>query len=253
MGRTEWIGEHDFTLDGVRYRSMVPGTGTKDLFVYKPRDLVELYEGLVASAQPRTILELGIYRGGGAALLAQLAQPDKLVALDIDEGPCERLEKFIDAHVLRGTLVPYYGIDQANTDQLDTIMAAEFSGPIDLVIDDASHFEAQSRASFNRLFPHVRPGGLYIIEDWAWAHSGLVTDPIFQGIRPLSYLVSELVLAAACRPKAIAEVTVGYHWATVRRGTADLYPERFDLSAVFDPVGRAMVEGMAEVRSLRPD
>jgi hypothetical protein len=42
--------------------------------------------------------------------------------------------------------------------------AAEF-GPFDIVVDDGSHFSEHVRTSFQVLFPHVRPGGRYAIED----------------------------------------------------------------------------------------
>lgn len=40
---------------------------------------------------------------------------------------------------------------------------------MDLVVDDASHFYEQTKTSFQTLFPLVRPGGMYIIEDWGWS------------------------------------------------------------------------------------
>lgn len=41
---------------------------------------------------------------------------------------------------------------------------------LDLVIDDASHLYELTRTSFVTLFPLLQPGGMYIIEDWAWSH-----------------------------------------------------------------------------------
>jgi predicted methyltransferase len=35
---------------------------------------------------------------------------------------------------------------------------------LDLVVDDTSHL-GPTRASFNTLFPRLRPGGVYVIED----------------------------------------------------------------------------------------
>ena len=251
MERTVWTSDHDFTLDGVVYTSMQKAAGHADMLILKDRGIVSLYEDLIASTSPRTILELGIFRGGGAALLSQLATPDKLVALDMMAEPCDPLERFIDQRGLRGTVVPYYGIDQANVHQLDEIVAAEFDGPIDLIIDDASHLVEQTRASFNRLFPHVRPGGLYVIEDWAWAHiAGATEDRNYQSVSPLSLFVWELVLASARLPQSVVDVSVGYHWAVVRRGTANLRPEKFDVSTHFDPVGQQMVDALKTVQSL---
>lgn len=253
MGAIEWSSEHDFTLDGVAYRSMVGGATGDQLLLLKPRDLVDTYVAMVDELQPRAIFELGIFRGGSAALIAQLARPDKLVAVDLDPGPCEPLERFIDAHDLRSTVVPYYGIDQADAGRLEEIVAGEFDGPLDVVIDDASHLEGPTRASFNCLFPHVRPGGLYIIEDWAWPHIGKGSpDPFYQGVTPISVLVCQLVLAAARRRRAITEVVVGPHWTAVRRGDAPLQPGVFDLSQPFDAVGLEMVERMMQVKTATP-
>jgi hypothetical protein len=52
----------------------------------------------------------------------------------------------------------------------------ELANELDFVIDDASHTYEHTRRSFEILFPLLRPGGLYLIEDWAWAHS-----PAYQG------------------------------------------------------------------------
>ena len=41
---------------------------------------------------------------------------------------------------------------------------------LDLVIDDASHLYELTRARFVTLFPLLQPGGMYIVEDWAWSH-----------------------------------------------------------------------------------
>lgn len=38
-------------------------------------------------------------------------------------------------------------------------------GPFDIVIDDGSHISGDVIASFEVLFSHVRPGGLYVVED----------------------------------------------------------------------------------------
>lgn len=53
-------------------------------------------------------------------------------------------------------------------DQSDTSFLARVSdayGPFDLIVDDGSHLGPDQIASFGALFPTVRPGGLYVIED----------------------------------------------------------------------------------------
>ncbi|BBY26353.1 class I SAM-dependent methyltransferase [Mycolicibacterium sediminis] len=76
-------------------------------------------------------------------------------------------------HVIRG--------DQGDEGFLDS-MASEL-GPFDIVIDDGSHISHHIIPSFNALFPHVKPGGLYVIEDLAsayWPGWGGDPDPSAQ-------------------------------------------------------------------------
>ncbi|MBV2153209.1 class I SAM-dependent methyltransferase [Kitasatospora sp. SUK 42] len=58
--------------------------------------------------------------------------------------------------------------DQNDPDFL-TELAREH-GPFDIVIDDGSHLNEHVRTSFRALFPHVRPGGLYVVEDLQTAY-----------------------------------------------------------------------------------
>ncbi len=43
-------------------------------------------------------------------------------------------------------------------------------GGFDVVIDDGGHYMKPQQESFRVLFPHVRPGGYYIIEDVATSY-----------------------------------------------------------------------------------
>jgi len=52
--------------------------------------------------------------------------------------------------------------NQADTAFLQDVVAG---GDFDIIIDDGSHNAADVRASFEFLWPHVRPGGWYVIED----------------------------------------------------------------------------------------
>jgi hypothetical protein len=58
-------------------------------------------------------------------------------------------------------------------DQGDPAFLAELGrrlGPFDIVIDDGSHENEHVRTSFEALLPHVRDGGLYIVEDLQTAY-----------------------------------------------------------------------------------
>ena len=42
--------------------------------------------------------------------------------------------------------------------------------PFDFVVDDGSHIASHTRTAFETLFPKLKPGGLYAIEDLWWAY-----------------------------------------------------------------------------------
>jgi len=57
----------------------------------------------------------------------------------------------------------------ANQDhpQLGRLVAAEAPQGCDLIVDDASHIGHLTAATFALLWPLIRPGGFYVVEDWA--------------------------------------------------------------------------------------
>jgi demethylmacrocin O-methyltransferase len=75
-------------------------------------------------------------------------------------------------------------------------MAREF-GPFDIVIDDGSHMSHHIITSFNVLFPLLRPGGLYVVEDlsccyWPqWGGSANTSDQ-YGAIAMIKSLVDDL-------------------------------------------------------------
>ena len=58
--------------------------------------------------------------------------------------------------------------DQADTALLSRIAAEVAPEGFDLIIDDCSHIGALTKTSFWHLFDrHLKPGAIYVIEDWA--------------------------------------------------------------------------------------
>ena len=160
---------------------------------------------------------------------------------------------------------PRYGVDQADRAHLHRIVADDIGGePIDVVFDDCSHNLDLTRASFDALFPFVRPGGVYVIEDWnndlvyretfaaalggtpgladagrASARSARpsATAPLTPRHSPpeppLARLALELSLACATASDVVAAVTVDEYWITVRRGPAEVPADTFTLEGLY--------------------
>jgi predicted O-methyltransferase YrrM len=220
--------------------------------VFKPRDLVESYLALRERIAAPVIVELGIYQGGSTALLQALFQPEQLIAIDLTATPAEVLSGYIARRQLGSVIRPYYGVDQADRGKLAAILAQEIGArDIDLVIDDASHQYGPSLASFETLFPRLRPGGLYVLEDWNCHHRVADYRAAGEGGQPwaaafaraiersvldpqsdprLVRLPMELVLARASAGDAIREVTVQQKLVIVERGADALDPATFRLA-----------------------
>jgi hypothetical protein len=235
-----WDGDA-FTLNGIEYvcanigNFFPPEPGRFCLL--KSRSAVESYEHLVKELKPRTILEIGTWQGASLALLTDLAEPRRAVGVDLRPKPSAALTDFISRRSLAEVVHVYNQVDQGDVQRLDDIVRTEFDEPLDLIIDDASHRLDATRATFSILFPRLRPGGKYVIEDWSWAHTPL---PVLVEETPLSVLSLELVLAAASWPDAIAAVDITSDWTTVTRGHVAL-PSPFDFRIGLDERGRHLL------------
>jgi cephalosporin hydroxylase len=254
----------ELEVDGVRFVSGFVDRGAGDRFTLtKPASLVARYDGLLREFVGPRMVELGVAYGGSLAYFALRARPSKLVGIEYEAARLEILDRFIESRGLSDVVRPYYGVDQSDRERLHGIVATEFHGEaIDLVVDDASHRYGATLASFETLFPLVRPGGLYVIEDWAGLHEmadafnrrltaagpgenerleALIAERMESGVgaeTPLSRLAIEVMLAQTSEARLIDELSVNRHWIAVRRGPAPLAGTGFRLADHYaDPFG----------------
>lgn len=98
------------------------------------------------------ILEIGVL-SGDSLLAWRAALPfGRIEAADIEPKD----------HLAVGRL-RIHRVDQSSGDDLDRLAAQ--AGPFDVIIDDGSHLSPHQIFTFHRLFPHLREGGTYVIED----------------------------------------------------------------------------------------
>jgi len=109
--------------------------------------------------EPITLLEIGVLGGASLRMWEQYFPNAKIHGIDIDPA-CNYCDR------VRSTV--WIG-DQCDAGFLD--MVAESIGPIDIVIDDGGHRTPDQLISLNVLWPHVRPGGWYAIEDLGACYS----------------------------------------------------------------------------------
>jgi len=108
-------------------------------------------------AKKIVLLELGISKGGSLLLWRDYFPLGTIVGIDISlpKGfqPIERI------HVFEGS--------QAAPQFLSRVANETAPDGFDIIIDDASHIGELTKISFWHLFDnHLKPGGLYVIEDW---------------------------------------------------------------------------------------
>jgi len=239
-----------FRVGDVEFRCEFGESHDRVFSIRKDRVRIEEYLNIVERFKTDNFVELGIGSGGSVALTALVAPPRKLVALDLGPDRVDALDKLIAERDLSERVRLHYGADQADRQRLMSILDDEFGNePLGLVVDDASHRLDETRASFEVLFPRLRPGGLFVIEDWN--HQQLISrdlaaalaDPspelkarILRRIAegppdpPLTRLVIELILVGAESGEVVREVRVDRRWAHVYRGKGELDRSEFRLA-----------------------
>jgi hypothetical protein len=209
--------------------------------------MVRRYANLIRKLQPKNIFELGIWQGGSCIFFQRLAAARKLVSIDLSDTRISAMDEYIERYGLHNVLRPYYGVNQADTDRVRRLVEEEFGyEPLDLVVDDASHFLDETRTSFNTLFPRVRPGGAYVIEDWPWAHvavgkNGDGADGLYPDREPMTKLIFEIVLACASTRGLIKNIGIDCNSATIWRGETSIDAEDFNIANCSAARGRALI------------
>ena len=232
LARAQWLSEQSFVLEGITFgladigmkRLAAPAIALK-----KPRAFLETYARVLDGHATRNVLELGLNHGGSAAFFTVLLQPDKLISVDIS-GPVRQFDELRAAHSIGGRLCAAYQTSQDDEAALSALLDGETNGPLDLVIDDASHQYDLTRRSFEILFPRLRPGGCYVIEDWQWAHAPGFWDRLEQPA--LSNLLFQLLMISPGHPELIAHVDVHPSMAFVWKGNAPAERQRLDIDAL---------------------
>ncbi len=125
----------------------------------KDDDYLTFYERNFSESRSmfRNVLELGVQGGGSLKMWRDYFPNAQVYGVDIAD--C--------SSVARGERISFYQGRQEDQDFLKSITHRIPDGKFDLIIDDASHFGLYSKLTFKHLFDeHLKPGGIYVIEDW---------------------------------------------------------------------------------------
>jgi len=232
-----WVSDSLIDFDGVQVELCIPPAlyhrqSTDDHFILgKSRSMVEAMMKVSEALDVQAIVDVGVYKGGSVVFFNEVFRPEKLVAIEKNPTSIPALASYCNHPARRDRLRVFLGVDQANQRALGRICRREFADkPLDLVVDDASHFFEETRSTFRALFPRLRPGGIYIVEDWAWAHwpgdhwQKERGGEYFRGKLPLSNILVELMLLCAGSPELVRNVTFNSAVVYVERGDGAIEP-----------------------------
>ena len=252
IGELIWMSDQRCRVGAATFLIFDPGGANPpkpagDYFLVKPKTLVERYAEIVSEVSPRNIFELGIFEGGSTVFLSELAQPDRLVAVDRKAPSSPALRDYLAQGGRSEGVLVHTDVDQSDRERLGAIADDAFgNGPLDLVFDDCSHLYGPTRASFNELFPRLRPGGAYVIEDWRWAHpplDDLNPEGMWPGETPLTRLIFEIALSISSLPGLVADLRMDLRTVEITRGEREVDPSAFDVSESFNARGRRLLGG----------
>lgn len=116
---------------------------------------LNFYESFMAPMreEPITLLEVGVFRGASLHMWRDYFPNAKIVGVDIE--PTAKRFESERVHVELA--------DQSNLQHLAELSVKH--GPFDIVIEDGSHMWEHQITSLRALFPFVKNGGYYVVED----------------------------------------------------------------------------------------
>lgn len=211
------VGGHKITMD-YEYGGSKRKSAESDFTMMKSNTFLTQYMQHKGEDFPR-ILELGVYQGGSFVFLDQIFAPLRISAVELSSTPIPALDAYVAASGGRAKV--HYGTSQDDAARLSKIIDNDFGGELDLVVDDASHFYDQTKASFMLAFPKLRPGGLYIIEDWSWSFFADYQAPNhpWASHHSLANLAIDLMEEMALGG-TIEDIMISPHMMKVRRSAA---------------------------------
>lgn len=235
VGKNKLEISDSFTVDDVNFefvKDKYDQISTNDrLVVLKPKSVLEYYGTLIPQDRPCIIFEIGIFEAGSAIALALMNKLVKIIAIDIQNKP--HLNDLVSSLNLQDRVKLYPNVSQDNESLIREIISKETMGnPIDLVIDDGSHMYELSKASFEIIFPYIRPNGLYIVEDWNWSHyPGIYQTEKWFDKPALTNLVFELVMLAGSDSQDIHDIDIRGISALIRKRSSYSPGRRFSIAA----------------------
>ena len=119
----------------------------------KPVQYTPFYDLLFASMRERvrSVFEIGIFKGGSLRMWRDYFPNAHIYGMDI-----------LEDRIFQEDRITTF---QGNQASLAAFAPVLNHAPLDLIVDDGSHDPNHQVANAEFLVPHLKPGGIYVIED----------------------------------------------------------------------------------------
>jgi demethylmacrocin O-methyltransferase len=107
---------------------------------------------------PLKLLEIGVQSGASLRMWKHYFPKAEIYGLD-----------YYPLEVMEEERIKIFKGMQGNIELLEKVL---LDGPFDIIIDDGSHQNKDIMTSFEYLFPRMKPGGIYVIEDTTCTYWG---------------------------------------------------------------------------------
>lgn len=120
-------------------------------------DVYERHFKHLVGQKPIHMLEIGVYKGGSLEMWSNYFGKDNCIIYGIDINPeCKILERDHD------NIKIFIG-DQADKEFIKSV--CQQIPKLDIVLDDGGHTMSQQINTFEVIYDHIKPGGVYMCED----------------------------------------------------------------------------------------
>lgn len=121
----------------------------------EPHGYLPDYEAITAALAPMPVIcEIGVCDGYSLEMWQELRPDARVIGVDRDMG-CRWPPGSIPV------------IATQEDPDLGVKVRAVAPDGCDLIVDDGGHIGTPTRMAYHQLWPLVRPGGCYVVEDWA--------------------------------------------------------------------------------------
>jgi len=139
---------------------------------HKTPEYLKAYDTHFKGRDVERLLEIGVQFGGSLDIWRDYFPKAEIVGLDNDP----RCKNYVKDY-------PLFIGNQSDTALLETL------GKFDIIIDDGSHKMSDQQTTFEFMFPRLKRGGMYVIED---LHTSYWPEFLDQRLTTIEYLKNKV-------------------------------------------------------------